>query len=317
MTLAAAWGAVGLGAAVLAHRWRHRALRLCALVVCVVVALLLAVVLTGEVAPDLFAKAARISVATVVLSLVAVLLAVRAAPQLVSRNDRHSVALVFTAVAALYLAIGAFLASAAHDVSRVRDLPQLRTRDQFIDWRDSPTQPGPVLLEARISAAATEFEPGVVAWYRCPTIGPLRLPATAHQLPTRYLLDLPGGPPIVTGPIGTDQAWAWPSTGGDCVLHRGDPVVVWGELQGDMGAGGATSYTGLANVQTIAVGDTRSFLEDFVPVADRTGRAVNALAALNGVLAVVMVGVGLRASRRLARVGTDTPARITWRSGSR
>lgn len=317
MTAAAAWCAVVLGAAVLAHRWRHRALRLCVLVVGVAVALALTVALTGEVAPHLFATAARISVATVVLSIVAVLLVVRTLPQLVSRSDRHSVVVVFAAVAAIYLAVGAFLAAAAHDGSRVQDLPQVRTRDEFIDRRDSPAQPGAVLLEARISDATAELGSGAVASYRCPTIGPLRLPATRDQLPSRYLLDLPGGPPIVAGPIAPDQAWAWPSVGGDCVLRRGDPVVVWGELQGGMGAGGATSHTGLANVQMIAVGDIGSFLYDFGPVVERTGRAVNALAALNAVLAAVMVGAGLRDSRRLARVGTDTPPRITWRSGLR
>lgn len=101
------------------------------------------------------------------------------------------------------------------------------------------------------------------------------------------------------------------------MLRRGDPVVVWGELQGGMGAGGPTSYTGLANVQMIAVGNIRSFLHDFGPVAERTGRAVTALAALNAALAAVTVGAGVKASRRLARAGTDTPPRITWRSGSR
>ncbi|GAB3230429.1 hypothetical protein [Mycolicibacterium hippocampi] len=317
MTLAAAWCAVGLGAAVLAHRWRHRALRLCVLVVGVAAALALTVAVTGEVAPDLFATAAKISVATVVLSIVAVLLLVRTLPQLVSRNDRHSVVVVFAAVAAMYLAVGAFLAAAAHDGSQVQDLPQLRTRDEFIDRRDSPGPPGAVLLEARISAATAESASGVAASYRCPTIGWLRLPATRDQLPSRYLLELPGGPPIVAGPIAPDQAWAWPSVDGECVLRRGDPVVVWGELQGGMGAGGPTSYTGLANVQMIAVGDIRSFLHDFGPVAERTGRAVTAAAALNAVLAAVMVGVGVRAFRRLSRFGTDTPPRITWRSASR
>ncbi|MGB3233597.1 MAG: hypothetical protein WBB57_23415 [Mycobacterium sp.] len=208
MTAAAAWCAVGLGAAVLAHRWRHRALRLCVLVVGVAVALALAVALTGEVAPQLFATAARISVATVVLSIVAVLLVVRTLPQLASRNDRHSVVVVFAAVAAMYLAVGAFLAAAAHDGSQVQGLPQLRTRDEFIDRRDSPSPPGAVLLEARVSDATAVLGSGVVASYRCPTIGPLRLPGARDQLPSRYLLDLPGGPPIVAGPTAPDQAWA-------------------------------------------------------------------------------------------------------------
>jgi hypothetical protein len=204
---------------------------------------------------------------------------------------------------------------------RAQHLPQLRTRAEFIDWRDSPTDPGGVLLEARISDGMPElgssYRDGVVAAYRCPTIGALRFPMSG-QLPAQYLLDFPGGPPIVTGPISADQAWAWPDDDpGDCVLRRGDPVVVWGDLQAGMGTGGPTSHTGLANIHKIAVGDIGSFLGDYVPVAEHTGRAVLALAVLNGLLAATMAGIGLRAYRRLARVGTDTPPRITWRSGPR
>lgn len=320
--LGVAWCAVALSAGVLAYRWRQRVLRLCILIVCVGIALALAVIFTGEVAPDLFASAAKISVATVVLSILAVLLVVRALPQLVSRHDRRSVALVFVALTVMYLAVGAFLDAAAHDAMRVQHLPQLRTRAEFIAWRDSPTAAGGVLLQARISdgmATLESYRDGVVASYRCPTIGALRF-STPGQLPAHYLLDFPGGPPIVTGRISSDQAWAWPSredNPGECVLRRGDPVVVWGELQAGVGTGGPTSSTGLANIQKIAVGDLRSFLGEYVPVAEHTGRAVLALAALNGVLAATMAVIGLRAYRRLARLGTDAPPRITWRSGPR
>lgn len=322
--LAVAWCAVGLTTAALAYRWRQRVLRLCVLIVGAGLALVLAVVLTGGVVPDLFASAARISVATVVLSIIAVLLVTRALPQLVSRHDRRSVALVFVVLTVMYLLVGAFLNAAAFDASRVQHLPQLRTRDEFIDWRDSPTDSGAVLLEANISDAAPElgspYRDGVVAAYRCPTIDALRFLAPGQRLPTQYLLDFPGGPPIVAGRISSDQAWAWTSSDhnpGDCVLRRGDPVVVWGELRGGMGTGGPTSYTGLANVQKIAMGDIASFLGEYVPVAEHTERAVLALAVLNGVLAAAMAGIGLRAYRRLARVGTETPPRITWRSGPR
>jgi len=84
-----------------------------------------------------------------------------------------------------------------------------------------------------------------------------------------------------------------------------------------MGAGGPTSYTGLANVQKIAVGDIGSFLDEYVPVAERTGRAVLALAALNGSLGAAMAGIGLMAYLRLARTGTDAPPKITWRTEPR
>ncbi len=81
--------------------------------------------------------------------------------------------------------------------------------------------------------------------------------------------------------------------------------------------GGPTSYTGLADVRKVAVGDIRSFLDEYVPVAERTGRAVLALAALNGLFAAAMAGIGVMAFRRLARTGDETPPKITWRSGPR
>ncbi len=324
MTLTLAWGAIAVITGVAGYRWRHRTLRLCLLVVCAAFALTLAVVLTGEYAPDLFVSATKIFIATVLLSILSVLLVARSLPQLVSKHDRHSVALVFSVIVTMYLAVGAFLAAAADAQLRVRTLPEVRTRDEFLEWRDSPVDPGEMLLEARISADMPELEAphyrGATAWYRCPEIGPLRLPAVGGRLPSRYLLDLPGGPPLVASGIESgNQAWAWPSDGsGGCALRRGDPVVVWGNLTPGMGTGGGpTSYTGLADVRTIAVGDIRSFLDGYVPVAEHTGRAVLGLAALNGLLATVMAVIGLRAFRRLARTGDATPPKITWRSGPR
>lgn len=321
MTLALAWGAVALSAGVLAYRWRRRVLRLCVLVVCAAAALVLTVPLTGEYAPRLLSTAATIFAATAVLSILATLLVARGLPPLVSRRDRHAVALVCGVIAAMYLAVGAFLAAGAHDEMRVRDLPQLRTRDEFIQWRDSPADTGGVLLEARVSDAMPElgapYAPGEVASYDCPVVGSLRLPSTGHRFPPRYLLDFPGGPAVVaTGIDSGDQAWAWPSPG-KCALRRGDEAVVWGNLQGGMGAGGPTSYTGVAEVRIIAVGDIRSFLDTYVPVAERTGRAVLGLAALNGALALTMAAIGVRTYRRLSRAGTDAPPRITWRTGPR
>lgn len=325
MTLILAWAAIALATGLLGYRWRRRAMRLCTLVVCTAIALPLAVVLTGEYEPDLFLGATKIFIATAVLSVLAVLLVGFSLPQLVSKHDRHAVALVFAVIVAMYLAVGAFLAAPADDQLRVRTLPEVRTRDEFIEWRDSPANPGEILLEATISAATPEWGPplehGVVAGYRCSAIGPLRLPASGERLPSRYLLDLPGGPPVVASGIASgDRAWSWPRSpdnSGECVLHQGDRVVVWGALTPGMGGGGPTSYTGLTAVREIAVGDIRSFLDEYVPVAERTGRAVLALAALNGLLAVTMAGIGLMAYRRLARTGDESPAKITWHSGPR
>ncbi|MGB7506754.1 MAG: hypothetical protein WA965_15160 [Mycobacterium sp.] len=317
MTLGLAWLAVALATGALAHRWRHNTLRLCALVVCAAAALILAVAFTGDYLPGLLSRAATIFTATTVLTIFATLLVVRGLPQLVSRHDRHAVALVCIVMAGLYLMAGAFLAAASHDETRAQGLPQLRTRDEFIRWRDSPIDPGGVLLEAKVSDAMAELGPphdaGVVASYRCVAVGPLRWSGSGQQLPARYLLDFPGGPPVLAAGIDSgNQAWAWHSPP-ECVLRRGDPVVVWGNLQIGMGGDGPTSSTGLADVRMIAAGDMRSFLDGYLPVAERTGRAVLALAALNGLLALSMVIVGIRAHRRLSR-GDETPPRITWRS---
>lgn len=323
MTLALAWGVIALIAGGLAYRWRQRVLRLCALVVCGGIALVLAVVVTGAYSPDVFLQATKIFAATVLLSIVAVSLTRRSLPQVVSKHDRKSVAVVFGAMAVMYLAVAGFLASAATEEWGLARLPQVRSRDEFIAWRDSPGPSGAILLKARVSDAMPDLGPpshsGVVASYRCAGIGPIRLPASDQQLPARYLLDFPGGPPVVTGGIGSgDQAWAWPGDGsGRCVLVRGAPAVAWGHLRAGMGNGGPTSYTGLTDVHTIAAGDINTFLSEYVPVAERTYRVVGALAVLNVVLAAAMVGIGLTAFRRLARTGTDAPPTIRWQSGSR
>ena len=323
MTLALAWGAIALIAGWLAYRWRQRMLRLCVLAVCGGIALVGAVMVTGVYSPDVFYRATKIFAATVLLSIVAVLLTRRSLPQVVSKHDRKSVAVVFGAMAAMYLAVAGLLASAATEEWGLAHLPQVRSRGEFITVRDSPGSPAGILLEARISSAMPELGPpnhdGAVASYRCPAIGWIRMPAFDQRLPARYLLDFPGGPPVVAGGIVSgDQAWAWPGGGsGECMLFRGDPAVVWGHLQAGMGTGGPTSYTGLADVRKIAAGDIQTFLGEYVPVAERTCRVVGALAVLNGLLAAAMAGIGLMAFRRLARTGTDAPPAITWRSGPR
>lgn len=321
MTLVLAWGVLASTAGLLAYRWRRRTVRLCVLVAGTVIAAWVTVAITGQYAPDLFGTAARILVATGLLTVVAVLLISRGLPQIVSRRDRHSAALVCGVLAAMYLAVGWFLWAAADEALAFNELPEVRTRDEFIELRDSSEDPGGLLLQARISAAMPELEnpPGVIASYRCPAIGAWRLPPTGGSLPARFLLELPGGPPVVAeGLHSASQAWDWPSPGdGSCALRRGDAVVAWGVMQGGMGAGGPTSYTGLTDVQLIAAGDIESFRRDYVPVAERTSGAVLALAAVNGVLAAVMVVVGLMSHRRLSREGTDEPPKITWRSGPR
>ncbi len=256
-------------------------------------------------APELFAAAAKIIIATVLLSVVALLLARRALPGLVSRRDRGGVVVVCGAVTAMYVAIAGFLAFAADDHMQVADVPQVSTRAEFIDRRDAGTTAGGVLLQAAISERNPASADGVVA--------------TVGRLPDRYLLDLPGGPPVIAEGITSEgQMWEWPrDASGAPVLRRGTPVVVWGSLQKGMGAGGPTSATGLSEVRMIAGGDIATFLAGYVPVVERTGRVVLGLAMLNLLLAATMAAVGLTTLRRLTRDGTDDPPRITWRSGPR
>lgn len=143
--LAATWSAIGLLAGALGYRWRHHTLRLCAVVVLTVVALLVALATTGDVAPVLVGDATKILVGTVLLSLVAVLLTVRALPRLSSRRDRGSVTFVCCALAGGYLVVAMFLTTAADEHLRVGQLPQLRTRDEFLARRDGPEQLGAFL----------------------------------------------------------------------------------------------------------------------------------------------------------------------------
>ena len=315
--LVAAWSAIALAAAGLAYRWRHRLLRLCLVVVLTAVAAIVALMATGDVVPVLVSQAARLLIGTVLLSLAAVLLTVRALPRLSSRRDRGGVALICAAIAACYLAISVFLVVAADDQLRVDDLPQLRTREQFIALRDAPAPPGGALMEATISDRNPLFGDGVVASLSCPSIGPVRIPGTAHRLPERYLLDFPGGPPVIAAGLESSlQTWGWPpDDSGYCVLRHSAAVVVWGDIRKGMGIDASTSRTGLADTRMIAVGDIASFIREYTPVARRTAGAVYALACLNAGLGLLMIAVGVVTWRRLTRTGSAAPPRITWRAG--
>lgn len=323
MTLALAWAATAGAAAVLAYRWRRRVLPLCLLVLATAATLGATVVLTGDVAPDLFMRAARIAVATVILSGLTVLLVVHGLPQLVSRRDRRGALVVSAMLAGMYTAVAVFLAVVADTGMRVDRVPVLHDRDDFIASRDAPHDPAGVLLPGTISEHTAALEPphDVVASHPCLRIGSQEFPLPGGRLPERYLVDFPGGLPIVVDGItsGT-RAWDWPSRGaegaGTCVLRRGDSVVVWGQLVQGLG-GGATSYTGLADVRVIAGGDVSAFLDHYAPAAERTARAVLGLAFLNGALAVTVAILGVRTYRRLTRTGTDAPPRITWHTGGR
>lgn len=314
--LAATWGAIALIAAGLAYRWRHRGLSLSVLIVLTTVASVLAVVVTGRTAPGLVVSAAKILVGTALLSIIAALLVRNALPGLVSRRDRIPAVLVCGFLAVGYLTNAALLTMAADDQLQVGGLPQVRTRAQFISQRDAPVLPGGVLMQAAVSDHNPESADGVVASLSCPTVGSIRLPASTHRLPDRYLLDFPDGPPVVVAGIDSArQTWGWPSDdAGLCVLRHAAPVVVWGILSRNMGTSEATSRTGLADTRMIAAGDITSFLNGYVPVAHRTARAVLGWAALNVVLAGVMVAAGAKTYVRLTRSGTDAPPRITWRS---
>ena len=301
--------------AVLAWRWRRRTIPLCVLAVTTVPVLFLVVVITGEVVPDLVLRAATITVATVMLSVLTALLWTKGLPQLVSRSDRSGVAVVCAALSAMYAAVAGFLLVAADDTAGVADAEVLVDRDQFVAARDAPARQAGVLLQGTLRGPTGS---PVVATHGCVTVGTHRLLLPGGRFPDRLLVDFPGGPPVVVAGISSgSQAWQWPADGtGECVLRTGDPVVVWGHLRGGMG-GGATSYTGLADVRIVAVGDADTFLDRFRPAAERTGRVVAVLAGVNGALAVAVAAAGVHTCRRLTRTGTDDPPRITWRSGPR
>ena len=324
MTLALAWAATAGVTAVLAYRWRRHVVLLCLVAVATVPTLVVAIVLTGDVAPDLIVRAARIAVATAILSVLTVLLGVFGLPRLVSRRDRRGAVVVSAMLAGMYTAVAAFLAVVADSGRHVDRVPVLQDRDDFIASRDGPHEPAGVLLTGTISERTAALDPphDVVASHPCLRIGSQRFPLPGSRLPERYLVDFPGGPPIVVDGItsGT-RAWNWPARGAEraatCVLRRGDSVVVWGHLEQGMG-GGATSYTGLADVRLIASGgEVSDFLDHYAPAAERTAQAVLGLAFLNGALAVAAALLGLRTYRRLTRTGTDAPPRITWRTGPR
>lgn len=295
-----------------------------AAIVVVGIGLPLSAVITGPVAPDLLATAATILIATAILAIVAALLVGRGLPRLVSRHDRVGAALVCAAISALFVGVAGFLAAPAADHLHLADLPQIRTRAEFISQRDAPTAPGGVLIEGTISQSAPTLPDSpaladdVVAWFGCPRLRPLPLPGSGGGMPQEYLLDIPGGPPVIAnGQISGRQTWGWPDAGsGDCVLRHGTPVVVWGHLTAGMGIGRPTSRTGLSEIRMISVGNINSFLDDYGPVAERTARIVLGWAALNMLLALAMAAIGVRTFHRLSLEGTDAPRRITWRSGS-
>lgn len=283
-----------------------------AAIVVVGVGLPLAAVVTGPVAPDLLATAATILIATVVLSIIAALLVSRGLPRLGRRHDRGAAAAVCAAVAALFVAVAGFLAASAADHLLLADLPQIRTRAEFLGQRDAPTASGEVLIEATISRSTPTLpdSPGsaddVVGWFGCARLGPFPLPGSGGHVPREYLLDFPGGPPLIAnGLISDRQTWAWPDDGsGDCVLRHGASVVVWGHLTAGIGIDRPASRTGLSAVRMVAVGDIRSFLDDYGPVAERTARVVQGWAVLNLLLALAMAAIGVRTFGRLSRDGT-------------
>lgn len=285
------------------------------LAITVVPLLVLIMVGAGEVAPDLVLRAATILVATVVLSLLTALLLTKGMPQLVSRNDRRGVAVVCAVLSVMYAAVAVFLVAAADDASGVAEAEILSDRDEFVAWRDAPTHQAGVLLPGTLRAPTG---PSVVASHACVTIGGNRILLPGGRFPDRFVVDFPGGPPVVVDGISSgSQAWGWPRGGvGECVLRHGQPVVVWGHLRGGMG-GGATSYTGLSDVRIVAAGDADTFLDSYRPAAERTAGMVFVLAGVNALLAVAVAVAGVRTCRRLTRDGTDGPPRITWRSGPR
>ena len=111
------------------------------------------------------------------------------------------------------------------------------------------------------------------------------------------------------------QAWDWPASGyriEECGLRAGDPVVFWGHPGATHATGSDKQAPAINETAVIAYGDIAAFRASFGPGAERTGRATLALAGLNGLLAVAIATVGVRAFRSLRRDGNDEPPRFTW-----
>ncbi|KAA1431362.1 hypothetical protein F0402_09085 [Mycolicibacter arupensis] len=328
MNVAAAWSAIALLATVLAFRWRRSAPRLCGVVLAVGTAFAVTFLLGGPSAPYIFERAAAVFAGTIIVSILAVLVVTQVLPRLRAGGDRWPAAALCAMLAVSYGAVALMMWRIADDGLQFRTLPEARSGNQILAWRNSPPRHRiyGVLVEARLGELpAAEASSGVpsaeqrtlLSSYQCTRVGPFRPTDVTAWFPSRLSVTFSDGSTAPTSWISSvRQAWKWPSSGRrltECGLRVGDPVVIWGDPGAVRAQGSDRQQPAVNAVQMVAYGDIATFRDQFGPAAERTGRATLILAGLNGVLAIAMGAIGLRTYWRLTRAGTDVPPRISWR----
>ncbi|WP_179468738.1 hypothetical protein [Mycolicibacterium vinylchloridicum] len=323
MNLAAAWLAIAVATAALVYRWRDKALRLCVVAAGSAVALGAAFLLTGPSVTAIFERAAKAFGGTVIAVILSMVVVVVVLPRLRSRADRWAAATLCTVLATAFAAVSMMLWRIADDGLQFATLPEIRTGDGILDWRNSAPRHRiyGVLVEGRLGERApgqSRDDATLLASYQCDNVGP-PAPATIQPwLPSSFTLHLADDTQAwAQGISSVRHAWNWPASGyrlAECGLRAGDPVVFWGHPGATHANGTDKQEPAINETALIAYGDIAGFRASFGPGAQRTGRAALALAGLNGVLAVAVAVVGSRYFRRLRRDGTDEPPRLTWSS---
>lgn len=229
-----------------------------------------------------------------------------------SRRDRWPVLGLAAIVATFFGVIAMMLWRTADDGLQLASVPEIRTRDDLVTWRDAA--PGErlygVLVQAAVAAPGggdAAGETGEVASVRSVPIGPVDLPAAATGPPPVMVLEFDGHPLGSEGVTSIRQTWHWPEgPAGRPALSVGDPVVVWADIDA-AGVPGTVPGSGLTDVRLIAHGDIETFRGAAAPLVARTAAVALGFAVFDGLLALLVALGAVLLFRRLARSGTDDP----------
>ena len=321
MTLVAAWLAIAVVAATLGYRWRDKAVRLCAVAIGTAVALAVTFLATGPSVTAIFERSAKTFAGTVIVVMVSVTIVVGALPRLRRRADRWPAALLCGALALAFSTTGMMLWRIADDGLQFATIPEIRSGAGILDWRNSAPRHRiyGVLVEGHLGEPVPGREQDVgslLASYQCENVGTTVQSRIQPWLPSSFTVHLADDSQAWAQGIGSvRQAWDWPASGfriEECGLRAGDPVVFWGHPGATHATGSDKQEPAINETAVIAYGDIAAFRASFGPGAERTGRATLALAGLNGLLALAIATVGVRAFRSLRRNGDDGPPRLIW-----
>lgn len=329
MSLVVGWSAVALAAAVMLYLWRRSPWRSIAVIAGAALALGAAFLLTGDSVAYLFERAAATFAGTVIASMLSVLLVRTVLPRLHLRAHKLAAALLCACLAAVFTVVGLMLWRTADDGLQLSAVPSVDTAEEILAWRNAEphTRIYGVLVQARLTpdasregaapepvtseSASPDSDRAVLARIDCGRTGSGLSSLAQTWLPSGYQIELADGSQAwVQGIESARQAWNWPRGGdriNECVLYSGDPVVIWGDPAKMRPVGGDEELPAVNAVRVLGYGDAEAFRDEFVPAAQRTGRATLALAALNAALAVWMCVIGWRQYRRLDRDGRDQP----------